>query len=45
VNGEKYRLLFNCKLDSRHYGMLLPVEEKEKVDRYNKDFERRQLLK
>jgi len=45
VNEGKYRLLFNRKLDSRHYGILLPVEEKEKVDMCNKDFEGRQLLK
>ena len=45
MNGEKYRLLFNRKLDSRHYGILLPAEVKEKVYIYNKNFERRQLLK
>jgi len=45
VNEEKYRLLFNRKLDGRHYDILLQVEEKEKVDTCNKVFERRQLSK
>jgi len=44
VNGGKYRLLLNGQLDSRHYGTLLLVEEKEKLDSVTKT-EKRQLLK
>jgi hypothetical protein len=36
VNEGKYRLLFNRKLDGRHYGIFLQVEEKEKVDSVTK---------